>query len=196
MAVKSQDSAKRARRVGAADEASPLPEKIAVVLQESRWLALVALALYLGLALAGYHRADPGWSHAIPNAVLQNPAGRSGAWLADLLLYVFGISAWWWVMLLVMLVWSGYRRLDGFRMSDRRPLYIALGGFMTAAAMLGVDTCPMEGLEPRRYDAILGLEGSGYRTLVACSAGYRADADKYATLPKVRYRAEALIERR
>ena len=46
MAVKSQDSAKRARRVGAADEASPLPEKIAVVLQESRWLALVALALY------------------------------------------------------------------------------------------------------------------------------------------------------
>ena len=157
MAVKSQDSAKRARRVGAADEASPLPEKIAVVLQESRWLALVALALYLGLALAGYHRADPGWSHAIPNAVLQNPAGRSGAWLADLLLYVFGISAWWWVMLLVMLVWSGYRRLDGFRMSDRRPLYIALGGFL----ILLMASCALESLRFYTHPAQLPLAPGG-----------------------------------
>ncbi len=157
MAVKSQDSAKRARRVGAADEVSPLPEKIAVVLQESRWLALVALALYLGLALAGYHRADPGWSHAIPNAVLQNPAGRSGAWLADLLLYVFGISAWWWVMLLVMLVWSGYRRLDGFRMSDRRPLYIALGGFL----ILLMASCALESLRFYTHPAQLPLAPGG-----------------------------------
>ena len=157
MAVKSQDSAKRARRVGEAGEASPLPEKIAVVLQESRWLALVALALYLGLALAGYHRADPGWSHAIPNAVLQNPAGRSGAWIADLLLYVFGISAWWWVMLLVMLVWSGYRRLDGLRVSDRRPLYIALGGFVVLLAA----SCALESLRFYSHQAQLPLAPGG-----------------------------------
>ena len=157
MAVKSQDSAKRARRVGEAGEASPLPEKIAVVLQESRWLALVALALYLGLALTGYHRADPGWSHAIPNAVLQNPAGRSGAWIADLLLYVFGISAWWWVMLLVMLVWSGYRRLDGLRVSDRRPLYIALGGFFVLLAA----SCALESLRFYSHQAQLPLAPGG-----------------------------------
>ncbi len=157
MAVKSQDSAKRARRVGEAGEASPLPEKIAVVLQESRWLALVALALYLGLALTGYHRADPGWSHAIPNAVLQNPAGRSGAWIADLLLYVFGISAWWWVMLLVMLVWSGYRRLDGLRVSDRRPLYIALGGFVVLLAA----SCALESLRFYSHQAQLPLAPGG-----------------------------------
>jgi len=108
---------------------SPLPEKIAIILQESRWLALVALALFLGLALAGYDRGDPGWSHASPGSVLSNPAGRGGAWLADLLLYVFGFSAWWWIVLLVAIVWWGYRRLDGLRMVDRRPLYIALAGF-------------------------------------------------------------------
>lgn len=77
-----------------------------------------------------------------------------------------------------------------------RQVYIALGTFMTAAAVLGVDTCPMEGLDPERYDAILGLAGSGYRTLVACPAGYRAQDDKYATLPKVRYRTEEVVERR
>ena len=108
---------------------SPLPEKIAVVLQESRWLALVALAAFLGLALSGYHRDDPGWSHAVHSVTLHNPAGRAGAWMADLMLYVFGISAWWWIVLLVAMVWWGYRRLDGLRTGDRRPLYIALAGF-------------------------------------------------------------------
>jgi nitroreductase len=77
-----------------------------------------------------------------------------------------------------------------------RQVYIALGNFMTAAAMLGVDTCPMEGLDPAKYDEILGLEGSGWATLCACPAGYRAADDKYATLAKVRFKAEDLIEHR
>ena len=109
---------------------SPLPEKIAIVLHESRWLALIVLAVFLSLAMWGYHRGDPAWSHAAPGTILQNPTGRGGAWLADLLLYVFGLSAWWWVVLLVALVWWGYRRLDGLRAADRRPLYIALAGFV------------------------------------------------------------------
>ena len=113
-----------------AEAPSPLPEKIAVVLQESRWLALIVLAAFLGLALSGYHRDDPGWSHAVLGAALHNPAGRGGAWVADLLLYVFGLSAWWWIVLLMAVVWWGYRRLDGLRSVDRRPLYIALAGFV------------------------------------------------------------------
>ena len=44
---------------------------------------------------------------------------------------------------------------------------------MTAAAMLGIDTCPMEGISAAAYDRILGLEGSGYATVVACALGYR-----------------------
>lgn len=77
-----------------------------------------------------------------------------------------------------------------------RQVYIALGNFMTAAAVLGVDTCPMEGLVPAQYDEILGLEGSGWATLCACPAGYRAPEDKYADLPKVRFPREEVIEHR
>lgn len=77
-----------------------------------------------------------------------------------------------------------------------RQCYIALGNFMTSAALLGVDTCPMEGLDPAAYDRILGLEGTGFRTVCACPAGYRAPEDKYATAPKVRYPADQLIDRR
>lgn len=73
-------------------------------------------------------------------------------------------------------------------------LYIALGQFMAGAALLGVDTCPMEGLEPVKYDEILGLTGSGYATVVACAAGYRAADDKYATLPKVRFPVAEVVQ--
>jgi nitroreductase len=72
-------------------------------------------------------------------------------------------------------------------------VYIALGNFMTAAAMLGIDTCPMEGLDPKKYDEILGIGALGYSTVVACPAGYRASDDKYATTPKVRFNHEDMI---
>lgn len=75
-----------------------------------------------------------------------------------------------------------------------RQVYIALGIFMQSAALLGIDTCPMEGIDPAAYDTILGLDGSGYSTLAACPAGYRHPEDPYATMPKVRYPKERILE--
>lgn len=74
-----------------------------------------------------------------------------------------------------------------------RQAYIALGNFMTSAALLAIDTCPLEGIEPARYDEILGLNRDGYQTVVVAAAGYRANTDKYATLPKVRFAPEEVI---
>jgi len=74
-------------------------------------------------------------------------------------------------------------------------VYIALGKFMAAAAVLAIDTCPMEGIEPQKYDQLLGLAGSGYATAVACAAGYRRADDKYATMKKVRFKPEDVIVR-
>ncbi len=76
-----------------------------------------------------------------------------------------------------------------------RQVYIALGQFMAGAALLGIDACPMEGLEPARYDEILGLDKEGYATVAACPAGYRAADDKYAGMAKVRFPAEQVISR-
>jgi nitroreductase len=75
-------------------------------------------------------------------------------------------------------------------------VYIALGTFMTAAALLEVDTCAIEGFDPLAYDRILNLTDSPYRSCVVCAAGYRDSSDKYASLAKVRYAPAELIERR
>ena len=76
-----------------------------------------------------------------------------------------------------------------------RQAYIALGNFMTAAALLGIDACPMEGFLPAKYDEVLGLPATGFHAVVACAAGYRAASDKYASMPKVRFTASELIVR-
>jgi nitroreductase len=76
-----------------------------------------------------------------------------------------------------------------------RQVYIALGNLMTSAAVIGVDTCPMEGIVPTEYDRVLGLTDSGYATAVACAVGYRADNDKYAALPKARFDAAELVRK-
>ena len=73
-------------------------------------------------------------------------------------------------------------------------IYIALGNFMTAAAMLHVDTCPMEGFVPAEYDKILGLEAKGLASVVCCAAGYRSPDCKYASQPKVRFPVDEIIE--
>lgn len=75
-----------------------------------------------------------------------------------------------------------------------RQVYIALGNLLTSAALLGVDTCAMEGIEPINYDQVLGLAAKGYTTVVACALGYRAADDKYASLAKVRFPIAEIVE--
>ena len=158
----------------------PLPEKIGFLLQESRWLIVGALALFLALSLWGYHASDPGWSQATGAVIIQNPAGRAGAWVSDVLLFVFGISAWWWIALCLMFVWWGYRHLNGLNALqsspfgaggesgkiDRRPFYIALAGFV----VLLVASSALEALRfhshgfalPSHAGGLLGLETANF----------------------------------
>jgi S-DNA-T family DNA segregation ATPase FtsK/SpoIIIE len=113
--------------------ASPLPEKIGTLLQESRWLAVGAVALFLTMALWGFNKEDAGWSHAIVSHSMHNPAGRAGAWIADLMLYIFGFSAWWWIVLLGMSVWWGFRKLNTLGKAGQAPAVHCTGWVHCAA---------------------------------------------------------------
>ena len=77
-----------------------------------------------------------------------------------------------------------------------RQAYIAYGTLMLAAAALGVDACPIEGMVNEKVDDILSLGEQGLATVSACALGYRLVDDKYATLPKVRFPVETLVEYR
>ena len=72
-------------------------------------------------------------------------------------------------------VWSG------------RQVYIALGFLLSAAAMLGIDACPMEGIDGPKYDEILGLRAQGYSALCVAAVGYRSADDHAARYAKVRF---------
>ncbi len=76
-----------------------------------------------------------------------------------------------------------------------RQCYIALGFLLSAAAMLGVDACPMEGIVGDEYDKLLGLDKFGYHATVAAAVGYRAADDWLAPMPKVRFNAGELVIR-
>jgi nitroreductase len=78
---------------------------------------------------------------------------------------------------------------------NSRQVYLALGQLMTAAALMGVDACPMEGIQTDAYDQLLGLAGTGYRSVVGCALGYRDASDKAASAKKLRFSVDEVVQR-
>ena len=74
-----------------------------------------------------------------------------------------------------------------------RQTYIPIGVLITSAALMGLDACPMEGINPAEYNRILGLDAKGLTALAVVTVGYRSAEDKYAALPKVRFPAEEVL---
>lgn len=77
----------------------------------------------------------------------------------------------------------------------QRQVYIAMGSFLLTAALMEIDTLPMEGLDPAGYDKVLNLEGSGYKTVAAMACGYRTQDDKYQTIKKVRFDQADILQK-
>ena len=74
-------------------------------LREAGMLISFALAIYILVALLSYDAADAAWSHSGLNDRATNFGGSAGAWLSDLLLYLFGFMAF---LLPVMLLYNGF----------------------------------------------------------------------------------------
>jgi DNA segregation ATPase FtsK/SpoIIIE, S-DNA-T family len=118
------------RRRPAAPETALSP-RFARLVREAFFLVVVAVFLYLALILATYTRSDPGWSFSGSGAsdAIGNRGGFVGAWLSDLLLYLFGLSAWWWVAAGVVLVIAGYRHVVHPEAARGHPLALRMVGF-------------------------------------------------------------------
>ena len=108
---------------------APLSPRFARLVRESWWLLVVAGFLWLALILATYSKSDPGWSFSGIGGPIVNRGGVAGAWLADVLLYLFGASAWWWVVAGVVLVLAGYRRIGHPGLETDHPFSLGVLGF-------------------------------------------------------------------
>jgi len=97
---------------------------------------------------------------------------------------------------------EGYRKMlqgfidktepDKFFDWSRRQAYISLGILLLTAAQLEIDAAPMEGFDPEKLNAILGLKD--YSTVTLIALGYRSPEDKHQTWPKVRFKMEEIFE--
>jgi S-DNA-T family DNA segregation ATPase FtsK/SpoIIIE len=91
------------------------------LISEARWFMFAVVTVYLILVFLTYSKTDPGWSQANAVPKLHNWGGHIGAWLADLMLFIFGCSAWWWCVLLLRSVAQGYRRLSQRFLLQKEP---------------------------------------------------------------------------
>jgi S-DNA-T family DNA segregation ATPase FtsK/SpoIIIE len=154
------------------------PNRLVRLLSEARWFAFVVLTVYLVLIFSTYSKADPAWSHAnlVPN--ISNWGGRLGAWMADLMLFIFGFSAWWWCIMFMRTVWSGYRRLSQRFLLQQEPepplpqetLIRGIGFALLIAGSVGIEFMRMYSLKaqlPRAPGGVLGelIGGTAQSTL-------------------------------
>jgi len=153
---------------------NPLPPKLAALVRESSWLAFLALALYLLLVLFTFDKADPGWSHSVIAERIANSGGVVGAYISDLLLFVFGLSAYWWIVLCGALVLWGFRRIETERESpDRRSYTVALIGFLILlAASSGIESLRLHSLQAALPGAPGGALGALVGNGLAAIAGF------------------------
>jgi len=76
---------------------------------------------------------------------------------------------------------------------NQKQAYIALGVLLSAAADLGIDSCPMEGFNAVSFDEILGLKELGLTASVIAPIGYRSEEDTLGKAAKVRRPKEELF---
>ena len=81
---------------------------------------------------------------------------------------------------------------DLFQWSAKQT-YIVLGTMMAAAAQMEIDTCPMEGFVPAKYDELLDLESKNLRSVLVLPVGYRAEDDAAQHQKKVRLPLDEIV---
>ena len=116
--------------MNASNVSKQLDAESAGLAKEAWWLFFAVIGLYLVLILASYYHDDPSWTHsASENAVVRNAGGAVGAWLSDMMLYMFGFSAWWFAIFAFYAIWLVYLRLDVVAQGRKPLLFLNFFGF-------------------------------------------------------------------
>ena len=92
-------------------KAPTMSDRANQLLREVKWIVLALLGVTLLAMLVSFDVHDPSFFQASSGQVgIQNWVGSLGAWVSAILLYVFGLSAYWWVLLCAWAIYRGMRR--------------------------------------------------------------------------------------
>ncbi len=151
-------------RQPAAETNSP---RVARLFAEARWIIGAVCAIALLAALLTYSRADPGFTHSVAAGPIHNLGGRLGAWVADVVLLLFGVSAAYLIALgLLVTVARGFRRLHRVAvgadpLSDDLPPWVhGIGFLLLIAAITGLEALRLYSLTAALPGAPGGIIGN------------------------------------
>ena len=164
---------KSGRAVRKPDQRKPLSPRLVALLRESWLLLAVGASCYLALILATYRQSDPAWSHQATGSVVNNAGGSVGAFIADILLSLFGLSAWWFVAASVAAIVWAHRRLHAPADGDRRPFLVAAGGFvLLLLASSAFEALRFYSADVQLPDARGGIIGSSIAAVASRGFGF------------------------
>jgi S-DNA-T family DNA segregation ATPase FtsK/SpoIIIE len=158
--------------------AQALPHRMSRLFTEIRWILQVALGVFLLMALVSYSRRDPSWTHAAQVDHIANWAGRVGAWTSDILLLLFGLSAYWWVVLLARRISANYRRITRHEALDedapRDHTWLAEAGAFVLVLLScdGIEALRMWSLKVQLPRAPGGVIGEAVARAVSHALGF------------------------
>ena len=127
-------------------------------LRESALVVLVAVGVYLLMALVSFDRTDPGWSVSGTGGQISNMGGSAGAFFADLFLFLFGYLAYLAPLMVAYSGWLLYREVNEKGQADYHILGIRWGGFiLTLIAGCGLSSLHFDqGFLPSDAGGVLG----------------------------------------
>jgi S-DNA-T family DNA segregation ATPase FtsK/SpoIIIE len=144
---------------------TPEATKISRLLREAGWILFLALSAYLVLIFVTYSGKDAGYFFSGTGAPIANKGGTSGAWLSDFLLGLFGLSAWWWVVLAGYGVSRLFGRVETSRLFHRRNIIIALVGFvvllLSSSSLEALRLHSVQAMLPNGAGGVIGMLLSG-----------------------------------
>ena len=165
----------QATRLKENDKQKTASSAVGFRLREAALILALALAAYLLLSLWSYNPTDPAWTTTGINDLIANRGGIVGAWLADMLLFIFGIPAY---LSPLMLGFSGWLLFSWGKTADSEGalhfwVIKAVGLMMALASASGLSTLSLTqyvSFLPEGAGGILGqVVGYGFESIFGSS---------------------------
>lgn len=133
--------------------------RFVMMLREARWVLYLIAGLSLAVMLFTWHATDPGWVSTSGSGEIQNAFGAFGAYFSSILLYLFGFSAWWLVVLCLQRLYVGYKTLMNRFAKNLDPelvlpslkWQVPVGFIMVLLGSIGLESTQLQGIGQQMY---------------------------------------------